>query len=474
MITGIRLENFKCLVDTGLLEIAPLTILVGPNSSGKSSLLQALLAGQRTARPDAEGALVLSDEEDFDLGTFPEVARKSGGVPSLAVTFAISAGPEHRRLQFRPYLKQSFGLPLTAKVRFEVRYLRKTRETYVSELEAGISSEFATRQEVAVLAKPDLPGGRKYTAEYSLAVDGQPQSAGAYPRHIKPFGRSFLSVLRPTDFSITRVAASGQLSIDHQNEQTIREAVTIVERVLRLDLGAICHVGGIREAPRRSYGVRGVRPSHVGARGQKTPDVVFAEGRRKISRERLLGSLGRVLNRMGIASAILTRIPSGGSNFSILLEHLQPSVRVNIANAGLGISQLLPILVEVFHARAGSLILLEEPEIHLHPRVQSTCAEVLAGLAIDRDQRFVIETHSEHFIRKLQVLVADPGCALSANMVRVYFFKPGKDGTQVEEMRLNEKGYFETEWPPGFFDESLTLSIEHMDAIGRQTARSGK
>ena len=76
-----------------------------------------------------------------------------------------------------------------------------------------------------------------------------------------------------------------------------------------------------------------------------------------------------------------------------------------------------------------------------------------------------METHSEHLIRRLQVLIADPRHALTRDDVQVYFFEPKEESTDVAPLEMDEAGRFTSEWPEGFFDEALKLSVEHLDAI---------
>lgn len=82
----------------------------------------------------------------------------------------------------------------------------------------------------------------------------------------------------------------------------------------------------------------------------------------------------------------------------------------------------------------------------------------------------MIETHSEHLIRRLQSLVADPEHQIKKDDVQVFFFQPGADGTDVRRMPLNAEGMFEGEWPEGFFDEAVNLSIQHLEAISKRGA----
>ena len=90
-----------------------------------------------------------------------------------------------------------------------------------------------------------------------------------------------------------------------------------------------------------------------------------------------------------------------------------------ITDVGFGVSQILPVLVLCFYAPKGSTIILEQPEIHLHPAVQAGLADVLIDAYKRRDVQIIVESHSEHFLRRLQRRVAEE--ALPNDDLAVYF-----------------------------------------------------
>lgn len=96
-----------------------------------------------------------------------------------------------------------------------------------------------------------------------------------------------------------------------------------------------------------------------------------------------------------------------------MISSFPPKDGGDLPDVGFGISQVLPVLVQCFYAPEGSIILIEQPEIHLHPNAQSTLADVMIDVinskenGTDRDIQLVIETHSEHFLRRLQRRIAE-------------------------------------------------------------------
>ena len=122
-------------------------------------------------------------------------------------------------------------------------------------------------------------------------------------------------------------------------------------------------------------------------------------------------------------------------------------------NAGFGISYALPIVVAALRAESGGLLLVENPEAHLHPAGQSTIGGFLARVAADGVQVFV-ETHSDHVLNGIRVAVAEGTAALNPEQAAIHFFRAEDNGgPTVESMELRRTGELAT-WPAGFFDQA--------------------
>lgn len=122
-------------------------------------------------------------------------------------------------------------------------------------------------------------------------------------------------------------------------------------------------------------------------------------------------------------------------------------------NAGFGISYALPIIVAALRAEVGGLLLVENPEAHLHPAGQSMIGGFLARVAADGVQIF-LETHSDHVLNGIRLAVADGHAALPPEQVVIHFFRAEDDeGPTVQSMELKETGQLSA-WPAGFFDQT--------------------
>ncbi len=131
---------------------------------------------------------------------------------------------------------------------------------------------------------------------------------------------------------------------------------------------------------------------------------------------------------------------------------------VDLPDVGFGISQVLPVLVQCFYAPAGSIILMEQPEIHLHPNAQSALADVMIDVinsrenGADRNIQIVIETHSEHFLRRLQRRIAED--SVPQEKVSAYFANISKTPATLEPLQIDIFGNIQN-WPENFFGEEM-------------------
>ncbi|MCU4599327.1 AAA family ATPase [Acinetobacter bereziniae] len=141
-----------------------------------------------------------------------------------------------------------------------------------------------------------------------------------------------------------------------------------------------------------------------------------------------------------------------GNVVSIELFDIRNNVAVAPSDVGFGIGQILPILVEGW-TKKDSVICVEQPEIHLHPRLQAELAEFLLNTARENNNQWIIETHSEALMLRIQKLIRKG--VLDANFISILYVDTLKNGTEVTEIRLDEKGRFKDMWPDGFFEERM-------------------
>ena len=123
-----------------------------------------------------------------------------------------------------------------------------------------------------------------------------------------------------------------------------------------------------------------------------------------------------------------------------------------LTDVGFGVSQVLPVLVLLYYVPRGSIVLMEQPEIHLHPSVQSDLADVMLAVAKWRRVQIVVESHSEHLLRRFQRRAAEG--KISSSDLKLYFVSNQNGEAQLNDLKLNRWGQIEN-WPEHFFGDEM-------------------
>jgi predicted ATPase len=165
---------------------------------------------------------------------------------------------------------------------------------------------------------------------------------------------------------------------------------------------------------------------------------------------------------MNIGAEIKLDRLSRGNFYRAMVVDAQTGRETNLTDVGFGASQALPIIVESYYARPNSVILVEQPEIHLHPKAQSVMGDMFLDAAGKKDRKFIVETHSEYLLARIRRRIAEG--AFDPDDVAIYYFKPTAKGTEIIPIALNRVGQYE-KIPEGFFDEGMREALEHANAI---------
>ncbi|WP_291371289.1 MULTISPECIES: DUF3696 domain-containing protein [unclassified Acinetobacter] len=167
-------------------------------------------------------------------------------------------------------------------------------------------------------------------------------------------------------------------------------------------------------------------------------------------------SVNKVLKDFGIKYDIdITRTDNEiiGDTLSLILVDRNTNLKTTLVDVGFGIGQVLPILIEGL-VKKHSTICIEQPEIHLHPKLQADLANFFAkDVLSDKSNQWIIETHSESLLLRFQRLIKYK--ELNPEHISIIYVNPTADGAEVIHIPLDEDGDFTVAWPNGFFDERL-------------------
>lgn len=456
MLQRLRLRNFKAWKDTGGVELAPLTILFGANSSGKSSINHLLMMLRQTVRsPDRKSVLDLGDvDSPVQLGTFRDL---------------IFGHDAQKELSF----ETDWTLPSPINVRDPL-----TRDRWSGDV---LSFQASVRQ---------APAGRTLQSEgfrYRLLDDKREVLSVDFNRDPKRPERWRIESAN-YDFVRTRGRAwelpkpvqfygyPNEVSVYFQNSAFLGD----LELALEDRLESLSYLGPLRQPPARLYSWAGMEPEDVGWQGEHAVQAILAGAERRFNwkpkspTRTLEWVVGSWLKRMGLISSFeVGEISPNRSEYEVRVRAAgKKSPQVQLTDVGFGVSQILPVIAQAFYAPPGSTVLMEQPEIHLHPRAQSELGDLLIEAITARENseprrvQLIVESHSEHLLRRIQRRVAEE--KIDPSEVALYFCYPGASGSVLERLEIDAFGDI-LNWPPNFFgDELEDVAVQAEEGMQRR------
>lgn len=256
----------------------------------------------------------------------------------------------------------------------------------------------------------------------------------------------------------------------HQNAEFVQAINLQHEKLFR----SISYLGPLRTKAERLYSWTGLEPESVGYSGENTVAAILAARTRKISFGRNKKArpfeeiIASKLKDMGLIERFEVKsISDQRQEYEVKVQTRGTREWVNLPDVGFGISQVLPVLVQCLYAPPGSIILMEQPEIHLHPSAQSALADVMIDLinsrenGEDRKIQLIIETHSEHFLRRLQRRIAED--RIPRADVSAYFANITRSPATLELLEIDIFGSIINS-PENFFGDEMTDIAEQARA----------
>lgn len=475
--TELNLTNFKRFSSQPINMSSKVTLLLGPNSSGKSSVIKALLGLKQTASPSNENEVFSAQGEYVDLGVYKDYVTDHDIKKKIKIALKLreSLDPFGRRAEQDLQIEFCFGHDFaTEQARLLEIFVRdqtkggltlisltkkQTRDSFLLTISDSLGNQLLSE----IFGNKDSPQRAPLLAVWTNGV-----SVLAGDRY---------------QFSLVATKVKSEPNKDFFRNLPVSLLTRLVSSVLRGLDRDFFYTGPLRRSPSRSYG----RTAHllsVGPAGEHTPSVLAnlkSRAAKERSKERPQSKRLDQLNKWVEAIFPGCRIESKAVEELVKLEIVRADGgREVISDVGFGISQVLPILVQAAVMPAHTTLLIEQPELHLHPSAQTKLAEVIAD-ASNSGRRFLIETHSEHFVRGLQLAVSNGSAkkGLLANRLQpsdIAFIYVPRSPAAPHELSLDEWGEFSDLWPSGFFDEGYLAAMKLLQnkivAQNRNTAAS--
>jgi AAA15 family ATPase/GTPase len=459
MLKRLRIQNFKGWKDTGVIRMAPITLFFGANSSGKSSIGQFLMMLKQTVEsPDRKAVFYPGGKiSAVELGSYHEMVFHRNSENKISFEY---------NWDFKDTLK--FKDPVSGRMysgnslRFEAKVGLRDQDQHALVLdflryrlaESGFKTIDNSNQKLSIGME------RQSEAKLKYKVDAENYILK------KNKGRQWLpgAPVRFYGFPDEVVAY-------HQNADFVQEINLRHEKLFR----SLCYLGPLRTKTDRLYSWTGIKPESVGYSGENTVAAILAARNRKISLGRKRPGkpfdeiIALKLKEMGLIEEFrVNPISENRQEYEVKVRIKGSKDWVDLPDVGFGISQVLPVLVQCFYAPHGSIILMEQPEIHLHPRAQSALADVMIDVIntrenfCDRNIQLIIETHSEHFLRRLQRRIAED--KVSQEKISAYFANIDKTPATLEPLQIDIFGNIQN-WPKNFFGDEMGDIAEQAKAV---------
>ncbi len=439
MLTELRIQNFKGWKDTGAIKLAPITLFFGANSSGKSSIGQFLMLLKQTVDISDRKTVLYSGDKNsaVQLGSFRDMIYGHDIENKIIFNYKWDV-PES--LKFKDSIAKK---DYTAnKISFAATLGTETnnQKLRVDQFEYQLIDDISSILKIE-MKNEDKTKYRVYAKPYKLKRNtGRAWSIGA-PVRFYGFPDEVIAY--------------------YQNAEFVQKLNLVQEQLFR----SIYYLGPLRTKTERIYTWAGNEADSVGFSGENTVAAMLAAKSRKIS----LGHkklnhpfeevIARQLKKMKLIDAFEVKsISKNRQEYEVKVKTRGSKSWVDLPDVGFGVSQVLPVLTQCFYAPANSIIIMEQPEIHLHPAAQAILADVFIDVinskenGKDRNIQLIIETHSEHFLRRLQRRIAEE--EVKKENVAAYFANIDKSPAKLEPLKINLFGEIEN-WPKNFFGDVM-------------------
>lgn len=436
MLNRLRLQNFKAWRRADL-TFGRVTGFFGSNSAGKSSLLHFLLLLKQTRNATDRG-IVLDFGGPADLvslGTFADAIhqRDTSKTIDWILDWTLPEVLEIANPQ-APWVPPTAFSDSHLQIRCEVGF--RDERLWPRELAYrfdGVSFRQRSKRNKA----------REFLADQYELVP-------------KKYFRRNLGRVRPLPQPLKSYLFPSQARSYYQNTDSLGEFELAYENMM----DSTYYLGPLRESPRREYHWAGSRPDDVGQRGEWAMNAILAatiRGEKRslghgTRRRPFQGVIAYWLHKLGLIRDFHLEEIAPGTNLYRAMVRTSSIEMTSLTDIGFGVSQILPVLVLLYHVPRGSTVLLEQPEIHLHPAIQSGLADVMLNVSSARDVQIVVESHSEHLMRRLQRRVAEQR-AFSQD-VKLYFVSSSRGSARASDLQLNQWGEIEN-WPENFFGDEM-------------------
>lgn len=418
---NIKVENFKCFENLEL-EFGNITLLTGANSSGKTSAIYSILIALQS--PDFPFYLSTNGKY-VNMGDYEDVAFLHSKSNEIRLTYNF----DEEQLDTVWIFDKQNKLPLIKKVKYE-------REEYMLTLEFdyGLKKHKGFFKYLGSDSTSEPTSGELFykletTIYEAMYSDDEKKVSGLLKKAEKKIKRNKKDIrfefVKQEDFR-DKIDEKGSymMYLAHRNLQRLME---------RFDKH-ITYISSFRFHPQKLKFETSKADISIGKYGDNYEDQIVLWERNEAPQ---FTELKKICQKVGLLQDLKTKRTTGG-NYELKIKTHAAGVFSSITDVGFGISQFLPIVVADIQLGANSTLFISQPELHLHPSLQSNFGDYLVEQIKSQNKRYVIETHSEYLINKLRLCIVKS--EVDENTIVPYFFEKNKDNVEKHTLRFCKTG----------------------------------
>lgn len=427
MLEKLSVENFKCFRERKDFEFGKINLLLGPNSSGKSSVMYAVLGAVQNDR--------FPFEFDFNgrfvnLGDFAATVNRHDATRDFVIAIAFGG-----------------SLPMQMGIR-----LKGNHEKLPNVVQASILTAFSQTN-----LDPDLG---HFVTKFKLLGNASSVST-EWNYHLRRFAKRVEEIRQRSKHPLESVAiqlhrvrdyASGYTDPNDTDELSQLKYVTadFLESIGKIAFSSIGYVGQSRNLVGRTFDSSANNQGRIGRNGEGFFEQIVAWEREEPKK---FEELIRQLRQMELLHEIKPRKVLGNGLYELMVRLDERGVENNLTDVGFGVSQFLPIMVADLQLPDDGTLFVAEPEIHLHPSIQANYADHLTRQVMESKRQYVVETHSEYLLNRLRLNITKG--MLQPDDLRIYFLEPDGEGTAVHPITFTKDGQIQGA-PETFFKTYYT------------------
>lgn len=424
MIRRLAIQNYKSISRLEM-ELGKLTILIGPNASGKSSVLDGL-------------------DVFFKLSA---MVKGTWLGPFLHKRFDHYNELVHRR---QVQLPMSFDVQVDIPEDVEGRLRRAVKELPHDDSGSFGPDVLGDRLGYRIEFKQTYPMAQVIYAEkplFGVAFEYEPAGEGGYSR-TQRFEPAFFEKMAGKVTGEEVLLRDLRNARNQMREDPFVQFVAECQAAIEDQLSRGFSLSEVREPLQWEVPLSGTHPDNVGSRGENTLNVLTYIANKKEFKE-VNRRISEWVGRFGYPelASYVKSVEEKPHASSDALDDIM-DVPINVAAAGFGFQQMLPIITQCFYLQRGGTLLVDEPEIHLHPANQMRMVDLLMD-AVAFGNQVIITTHSEHMFLRLQHRVAEG--AISPDDIAIHYVEKTRKGTTASRVAMGRDGSIPG-WLPSFVE----------------------